>query len=273
MGKGRRVTDYNAVAQNNRATRTARWWLAPQGVSQKSKVISAIFIGVLLIALLAMYFFSPSAPEPTAVPVAAKPSTSAAPGTSTSPEAAAPSLCKEQKAEEVTPEEVVNATYETVWVRDGDMVRPTSATAGPDLETPYPACFSRTPEGALYATASFATGILTATAAGQATDFITARASHTGNYDAFLMEAVGVTVENRPTVRISGYRWNSYSASLASIEVQYTLVTGPDAGRNTALTYTVSWEDNDWRMVIPSKSDQVVNNSTDRTYIPWGGAA
>src|SRR5690349_9395649 len=112
MSKSRRVTDYNAVAQN-RITRTARWWLAPQGVTPRSKIISGVFLGVLLVALLFMFIWRPSSPEPTATPAATPQGTSpaAAPSSTQADSPEGSSTCKKQEAQEFSPEQVINASY------------------------------------------------------------------------------------------------------------------------------------------------------------------
>lgn len=265
MSKRVRTTDYNSAPAPGRVSRITGWWFAPRDVTARSKKVSATFL--LLVLATVLYFavssaFSTSSADTHTQPVAAP------------TEAAQKTVCPTAKAENVPPEVLINTAYSTTWVRDGDMVRPSSETAGPGTVNPYPSCFSRTPEGALYAAASFASGILTATAAGDQKPFFQNRASHTGNYSILIADLPDAgPAKNRPTVRFSGYRWNGYTPDLASIEIRYTLVTGPRAGSNTAIAYNMAWERNDWLLVIPGKTDTAAAPvDTTRTYIPWGGA-
>lgn len=267
MSKTRlRATDYNTEPSPGRVTRITKWWFAPEGVTRKSKQVWGTFLGALaatLATLLIISWFQ--TPDPQTVPVSAAPA----------PVQVEKSACPEQEAVQVPPEILISTQLSTVWVRDGDMQRPTSETAGPAKDKPFPQCYSRTPEGALYAAAGFASGILTATAAGDQKPFFQERASHTGNYTVLIADLPDAgPVQNRPTVRFSGYRWNSYTPELASVEIRYTLLTGPRAGSTTALTYTMTWERNDWLLVVPGKTDTVaVSPDSNHTYIPWGGTA
>lgn len=264
MSKTRRATDYND--QPGRVTRITKWWLAPENVTRKSKQRWGLFLVILLGAFIAMIVLKSTTSDSDS-----QPSSSAAPVV----EPAIKSQCPEAEAVTVPPELLINTAYETQWVRDGDMQRPVSPSAGPEVKAPVPQCFSRTPEGALYSAASFASGILTAIAAGDQKPFFQQRASHTGNYSVLIADLPDSTpTKNRPTVKFSGYRWNSYTPDLASVEIRYTLVTGPRAGDNTAITYTMTWERNDWVLVVPGKND-IVTAPVDatRTYIPWGGTA
>jgi hypothetical protein len=110
-------------------------------------------------------------------------------------------------------------------------------------------------------------------ASGDQKAFYTARTSHSGNYSILMADLpTEPQVLNRPTVVFSGYRWNSYTPDTASIEIQYRLLTGPRSGSFTAITYTLAWENNDWLLVVPGKSDSVtVSADSQHTYIPWGG--
>lgn len=263
MSKRRlRTTDYNE--DPGRIARTTSWWFAPKSVSRKSKQNWGLFLLILVGALVAMLIINLTSSDPVnQTPTAAAPT-------------AAPTVksnCPEAPAVDVPPEILIGTAYQSTWVRDGDMQRPTSETAGPGKANPYPSCFSRTPEGALYSAASFASGVISATAAGDEKPFFVSRSSHSGNYTVLIADLpdAGPT-QNRPTVKFSGYRWNSYTPDLASVEIRYTLITGPRAGSNTAITYTMAWESNDWLLVIPGKNDTAAApvDST-RTYIPWGG--
>jgi len=269
MGKGRlRTTDYNT---ETRLLRTTKWWLAPEGVSRKSRAISGIFLATILAAALLVgimrWFADDTAPEPTsaAAQQAQEQAQEAVP--------AVEPVCPEAAPEVLLPEQIMDFPLTPTWVRDGDMLRPVSATGGPGLETPFPQCFSRNPEGALYAASNFATGAISSTATGDHKEFYSLRLSHTGSYNALISSLADATpAENRPTVSISGYRWNSYSPTLVSLELRFTLMSGPRAGTASAIPYTLSWENNDWLIVPPNPSDNLTADPN-RPYIPWGGTA
>lgn len=261
MSKQRAARDYN---EPGRIMRTTRWWFAPENVTAKSRKrwkFYLVGIGVIALAALIVSFLHPRA---TPAPVAATPAP--VPGPALTP------ACPASDPVPVPPETLVLTTFDPLWVRDGQMSRPTSTTGGPFAGNPFPSCFARTPEGALYATASFATGIITATAAGDDKAFFEARASHTGNYTVLMADlpAIGAgTVSNAPQLKISGYRWNSYTPDTASLELQYTLLTGADAGKQIGVLYNLTWEANDWLQIVPGKTDDVTVDGT-HTYIPWG---
>jgi hypothetical protein len=270
VAKQRAVRDYN---ESGRAVRTAKWWFAPENVTPKSKKrwglyllgVGAVAAGALLVSFIhpsgqgqgqgqeqvTAQLVSPPAPTPVLEPV-----------------------CPAQDPVPVPPETLVLTTFDSVWVRDGGMSRPTSTTGGPFQGAPFPSCFSRTPEGALYSAANFATGVLAATDAGDEKPFFASRASHSGNYNVLIADLPGEgagTVTNRPISSISGYRWNSYSPDTASVEIRYSLLTGASSGEQTAITYNLTWENNDWLLVVPGKSDQMsVLVDENRSYIPWG---
>jgi len=260
----RQPTDYNEP-RPGRIARTAKWWYAPENVTSKGRKVSRMFltiIGMILVAALAVVWFKPetASTDSVALPAPVLP-------------ILVTSDCAPADAVSFTPEQVISTAYDTLWVRDGDMSRPTSPAGGPFAGDPYPRCFARTPEGALYSAASFATGVLVATASGDLKPFFEVRASHTGNYTALVSSiADAQPTESRSQVSITGYRWNSYNPDQASLEIRYSLLTGDSAGVNTATVYNLTWENNDWLLVVPGKHDTVqVPVDENRPYIPWGG--
>jgi hypothetical protein len=222
---------------------------------------------VVLAAAVIVSFFLPNSSKPTEQ-IAGTPEVRTS--VSVPP---AESGCPAQEAVEFNPEQVILTEVKSTWYRVGDMTAPTSPTGGPAVTDPFPACFPRTPEGALYAAASFAVGVIAAQAEGTDRDFFIARASHTGNYNLLIAELASQNQnKTRPTIRITGYQWNSYSPNTASVRIKYTLVTGPRAGQDVAITYTMTWENNDWLLVVPGKNDVVAIDPTATVYHPWGGS-
>jgi hypothetical protein len=263
----RRPTDYNEQP-SGRISRTAKWWYAPdpENITPRAKKTSKMYLIILAIVLLAALLITWLWPDPEPTSLQQSPEvTAAAPALATN-------TCAPAEAVEYLPEQVVSTSFDSVWVRDGDMSRPTSTTGGPFEGDPYPRCFSRTPEGALYSAASFATGVLVATAAGDLKPFFEVRTSHTGNYTALISSLPALNpLTAHPQLTISGYRWNSYGPSQASLEIAFTMVSGPALGTSTATIYNLTWENNDWVLVVPGRTDVVQVITDDRAYIPWGG--
>ncbi len=232
--------------------------------SQKAWLFSAILVGIV-VAAFAFSRFLPAEEtvavqqDPTNISVAVKP-----------PEV----KCAAAPAVELSPEQVVLTSFETSWVRSGDMASPYSAAGGPLLRQPYAECFSRTPEGALYAAANFATEGIVAQADGVFREFLMARASHSGNFNYLIADlANAIPVANRPTIAITGYQWNSYSPDTASVQIKYSLATGSRAGQDVSTVYNLTWENNDWLLIVPGRNDNVSTDPTNKTYTPWGGSS
>lgn len=258
-------TDYNEP-RPGRIVRTTKWWFAPQNVTPKARKVSQKYLLILAVALAAALVLILFHPEDTVVqgqPAAAAPSV---------PPVLVTSECAAAEPVDYLPEQVIAASFDPLWVRDGNMSRPTSPAGGPFIGDPFPRCYARTPEGALYATAAFATGVISATEAGTVDQFFTYRSSHTGNYSAFMAELPNAgVVTGAPQLSISGFRWNNYTPELVSLELRYDLVTGPNTGKQVAVTYTVTWENNDWLQIVPGATDDVtVAVDSNRSYIPWG---
>lgn len=261
----RQPTDYNEP-RPGRIVRTAKWWYAPENVTTRGRKVSRTFLGIVGLVLasgIAVLWINPGSSNTSSQVIPAP----------TVPPILVTSGCATSDPVEFTPEQVISTSYDTLWVRDGDMSRPTSPAGGPFAGDPYPRCFARTPEGALYSAASFATGVLAATASGDLKPFFEVRASHTGNYTELISSiADAAPTPSRSQVSITGYRWNSYSPDQVSLEIRYTMLTGPSAGVNTATVYNLTWENNDWLLVVPGKHDTVqVPIDETRKYIPWGG--
>lgn len=255
----RRITDYNA-SPTGPASRVFSWWMG----SQKTWIFSIVLLATIVVGIIAVFVL----PDPTpagadGTTTAAPPPASSAPASPAAPEP----VCKAQGAKTLLPEEVVLASYKTQWIPVGSMARPHSGAAGPTRETPWPQCFSRSPEGALYAAATFAVSALPAMDQGKLRELFTARASHSGNFDMLLADLpAGSPPENRPVVQISGYLWNSYSPDRASLQIRYRSLTGA----STATTYNLVWENNDWLLVVPGKGEVLNTDPTNRSFTPWG---
>lgn len=262
----RQPTDYNEPARQGRFVRTAKWWYAPENITPKAKKASWVYLfilGALLVTVLLATFLWPTSSPQVSEQGAALPAP---------PPVLLTSDCAPAEAVDFLPEQVVTLTPEPLWVLDGTMSRPTSPTGGPFSGDPFPRCYARTPEGALYAATSFATGVLSATDSGDLKPFFEVRASHTGNYTAMISTLPEVVpAEDRSQAAITGYRWNSYTPEQASLEIKFTATTGAASGQSVANLYTFTWENNDWLLVVPGRADVTqVPVDTNKTYIPWG---
>lgn len=261
----RQPTDYNEPSRQGRFVRTAKWWYAPENVTPKAKKASWIYLsvlGALLVTVLAATFLWPtSSPQVQDQNAAVQ-----AP-----PPILLTSDCAPAEAVEFLPEQVITESPEPLWILDGTMSRPTSTTGGPFSGDPFPRCFARTPEGALYAATSFATGVLSATDSGDLKAFFEVRASHAGNYNTMIATLPEVIPDaDRSQTSITGYRWNSFTPDQASLELQFTATTGAAAGASVANVYTLTWENNDWLLVVPGRADVTQVPIDNKTYISWG---
>lgn len=148
--------------------------------------------------------------------------------------AVVPGACPAQAAEAVNPEQLVLTPYVTSWAPSGPVLLPSSPTGGP-VEALR--CFTRTPEGALYAIAT--TIAMNGDMGGK---------------------------------RFSGYRWNNYTPDLAEVSVGMVWTSGPQSGTGTPMPWTALWVDNDWQVLPPTKATLVAETENNlRTLTPWGG--
>ena len=256
--------DYNKT-RPGRVSRTVRWMYAPENVTPKARKGAAVYLGLVALVLASAWVVTLFWPEGTTQTQTAVP----APVTGT-PQMI--STCAPVDPVEFLPEQVVTQTLDPVWVRDGSMSRPVSPSGGPFVGDPFPRCFARTPEGALYAAASFATGVITATDSGDLKSFFETRASHTGNYTAMISRLPTIVPDTERTqVIITGYRWNNYTPDQVSLEIKFTSTTGETAGESIANVYTLTWENNDWLQVVPGPADIVQVPVDETKYIAWGG--
>jgi hypothetical protein len=262
----RKITDYNEKRPSS-LVRAVKWMAFPESATSKTKWTAGLVLGLVFVAVGAMFVMNrlqPDLGQQQQQEQAAVPTVAAAP--------AATATCPEAPAVEVLPEQVVLASYTPTWVPEGSAVKPSSATGGPTLPGPVSQCFARNPEGVLYAAASFAPEVATATDSGNLAALFTVKASHTGNYNALMADLPSMPpIQGRPSTEISGYRWNSYSPDRASLEIAFRTLTGPRAGSTSSITYTLTWESNDWKLIVPGKTDKVQTSNPTKKFTPWGG--
>jgi hypothetical protein len=152
--------------------------------------------------------------------------------------------CIPQNPVELAPEQVVAASYLTTWYPVGTMSAPSSPTGGPAQARQ---CFTRTPEGALYA------GVTR----------MVEEAVNTGVVqDA---AAKGVT-----DVHFDGYQWLSWSPDRGVLAVRIAAANSVET-RHAARVLDITWKNNDWA-VVPDDSPAAAKAVADpiRVFTPWG---
>lgn len=233
--------------------------------------LGAAVLMVVAVAAGALYLFI--APTPGVVTVTPPPAGPVPATAATATEAPPNDGCASAVPVDVPPESLVLTQINSDWKPVGTTYSPSSATGGPGIAAPYAACFTRTPEGALYAVAAFIAEASAAPKNAERLALVQARASRQGNYDGLIqsLSADGQTV-GQPLARISGYRWIEYSPDSASVELQFRLIDSTDGTQPPPTTaFQVAWEFNDWRVVIPTEGGGVhLAGGKLRTFTPWG---
>lgn len=225
--------DSAAVPKVGRMRRVSNWWMG----STKTLMFSGVF--VLILAATAVWLVVFPAPDPPA-PIQAQvdPVNGGSPSLVPATPTAVPAVgCAPQEAVPVPPETLVLTIYSTKWYPIGSMLVPTSTAAGPgDLTTHQ--CFTRSPEGALYAIAT-----------------------------RVAIEAQKANVSGR---QFSGYQWLSYSPDLATVSIAARAVNGDNAEPGTARTFSATWSGNDWQVSVVEQPVEYLDGL--RTFTTWGGA-
>lgn len=254
--------------------RFGSWWgSSPKVMWFCSIFILAIFAGLILKAVWPTPTLngSDAAPDPSVEAAAPAPSSQsdAAP-----PAAPAPtSVCAPADPVQVPPELVIGSTYDTNWTAVGYLAAPSSVTGGPAITDGIRQCFTRTPEGALYSAASFAAQMVGAATNTERLALADARASHAGSYAQYSAGLAADTTQNaQPLLRFAGYRWVSYTPDAASMEIRFTVLSGDQVGKPVTTVFSLTWEGNDWRLIVPGIGDDVhPADAALRTFTPWGG--
>lgn len=209
--------------------RIASWWRG----STAALIGSALFL-VLCFALAIWAVLDPPAPVPTDAdrqPITAAP---VDPATDALP---APSVnCPSQgPVEDILPEQLIEQTYITDWYPVGTMAAPRSAAAGPaDARQ----CFTRTPEGALYAVSTQL---------------------------AEQVASVGIL-----GVHFSGYQWRSFTGDQAVLLLRMQVESSVET-QYLARAFIATWTGTDWS-AEPDTSDAAIKSAEDplRAFVPWG---
>lgn len=276
MGRGRRQQPAmdKMPGDPGRIRRFSTWFM-----TARSTKIASLTLLVVLVSCGAYVLLFPDSPDPEPAPSSAGPQ---APAVQVDPNIGmigvtpAAAQCPAADAKQVAPETLVLTSYDTKWVGVHGILLPQSKGAGPRVPDPVRACFSRSPEGALYSAASFyLQGAATATAQDRIT-LVQARASRTEAYGQVMTQALNdPTVANpdpsAPRLRLSGYIWSGYTPDVAQVDLQFT----DPAGTAYVVTARMTWEANDWLVVLSTQgSDRFrrLSNST-VVFTPWGPPA
>ena len=276
--KLRAVTDYHQVASaEHRPGRIGRlrawWWGSPAAYLACLTLLSVAALAAVLVVVLPSS--GPSAQAAgegsrPAVPVFVPGSVEPVP----EPEGGVAG-CKASEAVPISPELVASANFVTTWVHLGAGSVPVSATGGGYATDPVYHCYTRTPEGALYAAAAFMAEYASADAAGRVA-LIEAVGVREGTYDQMLKSlqdqasrGESVQVTDRELI---GYRWTRYQPDNAAVQLIYRITAGDMAYRMAySSTVTLIWDQDDWKVVTPGPKGMptVVLRSTE-TFTPWG---
>ena len=243
--------------------------------------VTLMLSGILMLVLLAGAVYVVAVPAPQGASGApssgAGQAPDAAPAAPSTP--SAPPECADQPAVAVPPETLVETTYTTQWVPVDGQSLPQSQGAGPAISDWPRRCFSRTPEGALYAISTLLYESLSAGSNDRLLTLAQTRFAPTGAYQQQINQlqqnpaALGVQGQ-QPSMTIIGYRWAGYTPDTASIELQWVHLDGPSADSTVAISYQAQWSGNDWLMLAPSNRSALYRAGADsRTFTSWGPTA
>lgn len=232
MRRHPKVPELHDSARPPKVGRIRRAWRWQLGSTRLRGIPTVLLAVVIVAAVYLLVIPAPAASIPQAVVQDRAGAT---------PSVAAPDAikveCKAQTPVAVVPETLVLTTYSTQWYPMGTMLAPQSKTGGPG-NAPAHQCFSRTPEGALYAAAT-----------------------------RVAQEAAKGGVSG---AQFSGYQWLSYSPDLATVSIAARPVNGTGGGSITSRTFSTRWVGNDWQVSVLDQPVEKLDGL--RTFTPWGGA-
>jgi len=165
----------------------------------------------------------------------------------------------------------VVAPARTRWELVGTMAAPTAPDAhGPGVvDDGFRSCFAHSPVGALYAAVSF-WALGTAKPGAEVMERLAAETVHRAR--AIRDARAGgdePALDRSTTLQVAGFRFVSYDAGTATIDLAVRVSNGGTA----SLPTTLQWEDGDWKYVVPSDGDPGVSQLPDLAgYATWVGA-
>ena len=191
---------------------------------------------------------------------------SARPGVSPStPSESASSACGLPDGKQTIPAEPPAAK----WELSGKMAAPQNKDFGPaDVTDSIHTCFARNPAGALFAAANYladtANPDIEKSALADSRIFKDENAESPPNSDG---------ESAKPSYQISGYRFEDYTQGRATVALVIRSGEGPTAGQNYAISFTLGWQQGDWRIVVPSGGQPPTSAISSMSgYTPWSGA-
>ncbi|MBC7630546.1 hypothetical protein [Aeromicrobium sp.] len=158
------------------------------------------------------------------------------------------------------------AAPEATWELNGKMAQPRSPKYGPgSLAGGVGSCFAHSPTGALFAAATYLVD-----ASNPSTSDASLRSRFTEGSPEINDPDDGSVA---PTYQIAGYRFDDVTADRATVAVAVRVTEGPAAGGQVALTFTMMWEKDDWRIVVPVDGELPSAGITSLAgFVPWAGA-
>lgn len=238
-------------------------------MSGRGFILSAALIALVVIAgivVVTLNLVDDDEPSPNPPPA---PSTSASTSAPSDPEASVCGLTERKDSGGL-----VAAPTPTDWDLNGKVALPSSPAHGPGVtEQGARYCYSRTPEGALFAAAN-TFGWQTA---GDLQKALTHSVAAGDGQKAAgrLLEGIDPSTDltQGGLVQVRGFRVLAYSGDSALVDV----VVQVTAAETTALSHTefeLLWEEGDWRVrLAPDGSVPRAEVVPDMTgYVPWAGA-
>jgi hypothetical protein len=171
--------------------------------------------------------------------------------------------------------EITIAPADVTWSLAGSMASPSSASAGPATPGLIPACYERSPQGALLAAANWITTMTNPKVDKIAA--VTALVGHTGGYDQFIAnyEAVETAAGDDPVgQQIAAFRMLFFDLSHAEIEIVNRATSGSSPGFMASVVYVMVWENDDWKVAPVLDGNVPITKVVDAIappYIPFNG--
>lgn len=256
-------------ASAGRAPRSVRWWMAGVG--------AVVLIGALVVTFM-WPTPSPESGPPAAEEVAASSSAPVALSLGTTvPAAPAGDTCAPWPAN--TEQAALSTAPPTTWQLVAGMAAPSNPTTGPAYADGIRWCYARTPAGALFAVANYGAQLQDPNADHRALAEATtadtpARAAALAARDAAAAQATSdlpTGGDNVSRPQWVGFHFLYYSPELVSVDMAHSY-----RGLLVATTYTVRWENGDWKVVYPEAGSfelRALSAPLDVSYFtPWAGA-
>jgi len=221
-----------------------------------------VLLAVVLLGLYTVFLGKDpqNAPVPTAV----------APAPATGAPDAQPGDCAQPAGPQTVP---MTPPAGGQWELVGFLAVPSNPdAAGPgqvDPATGLRSCFARTPEGALYAAASFLGATTDARQLPAAVDTMTTGPGRQALLDQLEDDPQRVTGTGA-RYQLAGFRVTSYTEDVASLSLA---VRGSSSAGLASVPLSLIWEDGDWRVDLPADGDvagRAGQLPSLTGYVPWG---